>query len=132
MHGSGAGLLSRLLLTCKSFFPSFPSLSFRPRACTMAQNFEFTPGFMRNMERVELAGQVDVVAVTMALIATGRAMMPLGRRLVEATLRRLAGEANVDPEEVFSQMDYNAPQQLAGQQQLQQQQQQMQQQQQRP
>ena len=78
----------------------------------MAHVNEFTPGFVRNLERMEQAGQMEIVALMVALVGAARATLPLGRRTAEAALRRIACETDVDPEEIFAQVDWIAPQQL--------------------
>ena len=52
MHGSGAGLLSLLLLTCTSLFSRKP-FSLPARRRTMASADEFTPAFVQNMLAVQ-------------------------------------------------------------------------------
>ena len=77
---------------------------------------EFTPNFLFKLERLERAGQVDTIALMVAMVGAARAAVPLGRRMAEAVLRRMSANIDIDLEDIFAQVDCQQPQQLQQQQ----------------
>ena len=50
---------------------------------------------------------MDKVTAVLTLVGVAKALWPWGKQVAEATVRRLAGEKGIDPEEVFAQVDWN-------------------------
>ena len=91
--------MSQLLLTCKSLPRARFSLRTMAGQCTIA--------YVQNVAQIERMNQLtDNAMLIMGFVGAARTVLPRGRRAVEAMIRRMAGSANVDFEEVLSQVEF--------------------------
>ena len=88
------------------FFPT-------PRARPRIMDGPYTPNFPDALRAMQERGhEADQAMMILALVSVAHALVPLARRVVEATIRRMAGSANVDFEDVLARVDWESPQQL--------------------
>ena len=94
-----------LPFTCKFLIVLHVSL---PLLCAhiMAAFGDFTAAFVQNMEQLQRDGQVETVALMLALVGAPRAAMHLGRPVAEMVVRRMKGDAAIDIEQIFAPVDW--------------------------
>ena len=84
----------------------------------MAYHAEFIPAFAQNLQRMEQEGQLEKLFLVRGVVAAIRAVVRFGRPAAEAVYRQMVGgNAEIDPEDIFAQVDWQQPTQLAQQQQ---------------
>ena len=101
---------------CVFVFLPNPSLSLSLSLAAMATfgDFtgfgEFTPGFAHSLERLEDERQITLM---LALVGAARAAWPLGKQVVQAVIRQMAGTTTVNIEEIIAQAHLQVQKELA-------------------
>lgn len=73
----------------------------------MAHYGDFTPGFVQNLQTIEQQGQLDKLSLVLAMVGAARAVARLGRPAAEAVFRQMAGNSDVNVEDIFAQVDWH-------------------------
>ena len=76
-----------------------------------AAAMDFTPGYGRFLQQLEIDQQVDPIAIAMALLAAARQFAPFGRRIGSALLKRMVGGTSANFEDLVEQVDWKEPEQ---------------------
>ena len=99
--------------SCRLIFPP-PARALRSSAMAAFEGFEgFIPGFGEYLHRLEKEGQIEALAMVLGLVGVVRAVARAGRHFAEKAYHRYLSfnDVEVNQEEVFAQVDWQAVQQ---------------------